>query len=338
MTALVSAVIGALVGAGFASGRELVTFFVAFGSMGFWGIGLMTMLFCAGGLLLLWLCKRLELDSYQALLQAIFPPFWGKVFDGLVSAGLWLGLAMMLVGCGTLGRMLLGMPQWVGFAVGMVLTFVPLRKGGDGFLRVNGWLIPVMIGFAVLMALVFLNQPIGAMAAFPQVQLIPNWPAAALLYWLYNMLLSMAVLVGVRRRAKVGVSLMIGSVIIGAMALLLACCLHLLPQTLQQSQMPMLALASAMGGGWKICYGIVMILAMYTTALANCYGLVVNYEYRVKNRTQLLLFILLPTVLFGPFDFAALVGTVYPILGYASAPIMAGMIIKAAKMLFGGRL
>ena len=138
MLALVSAVVGALVGAGFASGRELETFFVAFGAWGFWGIGLMTVLFCAGGLLLLWLCQRLQLDSYQALLAAIFPPLWARVFDLLVSLGLWMGLGMMLVGCGTLGQLLMGWPQWAGFALGLVFTFLPLCRGGEGFLKVNG--------------------------------------------------------------------------------------------------------------------------------------------------------------------------------------------------------
>lgn len=53
MIALISAVVGALVGAGFASGRELVTFFVSFGVKGLGGILLMTSLFAGGCLLLL---------------------------------------------------------------------------------------------------------------------------------------------------------------------------------------------------------------------------------------------------------------------------------------------
>lgn len=150
----------------------------------------------------------------------------------------------------------------------------------------------------------------------------------------------MAVLVGIRRKRHVRLAVLAGSFLIGALALLLCACLTLLPPALQETQMPMLTLAQVMGGFWKICYGVVMILAMYTTALANCYGLVVNYEYRITHRKTLLLFILLPTVAFGPFDFGRLVSTIYPLLGYASAPIMAGMLYKAAKLLSrsGGRL
>ncbi len=338
MIALISAVVGALVGAGFASGRELVTFFVSFGVKGLGGILLMTSLFAGGCLLLLWLCDKLDLDSYEALLAAIFPPFWAKCFTVLVSIGLWLGLGMMLVGCGTLGAVLLDWPAWVGFVLALLGTYWPLAQGGEGFLRLNGWLIPVMVIFAAVMAAVFLGRPLLCAAHVPQLQLVPNWPVAAILYWLYNSLLSMAVLVGIRKRPHVRLAVCLGAVLIGALALLLSACLTLLPQSLQQTQMPMLTLAQVMGGGWKICYGIVMILAMYTTALANCYGLVVNYEYHTTHRKMLLLLILLPTVLFGPFDFGRLVSTVYPLLGYASAPIMAAMAVKAAKLLTGGRL
>ena len=340
MMTLISAVIGALVGAGFASGRELVTFFVSFGASGLGGVLLMTGLFAGGCLLLLWLCDKLELDSYEALLAVIFPPFWAKSFTILVSVGLWLGLGMMLVGCGTLGAVLLGWPSWLGFILALIGTYWPLARGGESFLRLNGWLIPVMVVFAAVMALVFLARPLSCAAAIPKVQLVPNWPVAAVLYWLYNSLLSMAVLVGIRRRPHVRAAVILGALFIGALALLLCACLALLPQSLQETQMPMLTLAQVMGGFWKICYGIVMILAMYTTALANCYGLVVNYEYHITHRKTLLLLILLPTVLFGPFDFGRLVSTIYPLLGYASAPIMAGMLYKAAKLLSrsGGRL
>ena len=340
MVTLISAVIGALVGAGFASGRELVTFFVAFGTQGMIGVLLMTGLFAAGCLLLLWLCDQLSLDSYEALLAAIFPPFWAKIFTLLVSVGLWLGLGMMLSGCGTLSAVLLGWPSWLGFILALIGTYWPLARGSESFLRLNGWLIPIMVIFAAVMALAFLAQPLSCAASLPQVQLVPNWPIAAILYWLYNSLLSMAVLVGIRRKRHVQLSVLAGSFLIGVLALLLCTCLALLPPTLTKTQMPMLTLAQVMGGFWKICYGLVMILAMYTTALANCYGLVVNYEYRITHRKTLLLLILLPAVVFGPFDFGSLVSTIYPLLGYASAPIMAGMLIKAAKLLFrsGGRL
>ena len=247
---------------------------------------------------------------------------------------------MMLSGCGTLGAVLLGWPVWLGFVLALAGTYWPLSRDSEGFLRLNGWLIPIMVVFAAVMALVFLARPLSCAALLPQVQLVPNWPIAAILYWLYNSLLSMAVLVGIRRKKHVRLAVAAGALVIGALALLLCACLTLLPETLQETQMPMLTLAQVMGGFWKICYGIVMILAMYTTALANCYGLVVNYEYHITHRKTLLLLILLPTVLFGPFDFGRLVSILYPLLGYASAPIMVGMLIKAAKLLTGsgGRL
>ena len=45
MVELVSMIVGALVGAGFSSGRELMTFFVSFGPKGFYGLAVMIILF-----------------------------------------------------------------------------------------------------------------------------------------------------------------------------------------------------------------------------------------------------------------------------------------------------
>lgn len=53
-------------------------------------------------------------------------------------------------------------------------------------------------------------------------------------------------------------------------------------------------------------YGLVMLAAMYTTALANCYSLLVNYDHSGDKRAKLLVLILLPTVFFAACDFGLL--------------------------------
>lgn len=337
MLELISMVVGALVGAGFASGRELATFFVAFGPDGFKGILIMTALFGASGLLVVFLCRELEVDSYQALLSKIFPEKSAKFFAFLISVGLWLGLGLMMTGCGTLGTLLFGWQPAVGFIAAFVGVFLPLKQGGEGFLKLNGYLLPVLVVLVLVTCLAFLNQPVGCAAALSLEMLLPSWHVAAVLYWLYNLLLAIAMLVSVRRKRHVLRAVVLATGVIGLLAFLLCFCLALLPDALQKSQMPMLLLAQSMGPVFGYGYGLVMILAMYTTALANCYGLLVNYQEYFKKRTTLLWLILLPTAAFGPFNFGQLVALIYPLLGYASVPIMAAMICQGMRLM-GGKL
>lgn len=338
MVELVSMIVGALVGAGFSSGRELMTFFVSFGPEGFYGLAVMVILFGLCSYLVVWLCRKLSLDSYQELLNAIFPKRWAKIMEGLMSLGLWLGLGMMLVGLGTLGAQLWHWQESIGFWLGLGGVFLPLwLGGGDGFLKLNGYLLPILVVLSAAIGLKFLSQPINCTAGI-SLSLVPSWQAASLLYLMYNLLLAIAMLVSVRQREGVYIALITACLIIGGLGLILCSCLSLLPTDIQRQQMPLLTIAERMGDGFGYCYAIVMVLAMYTTALANTYGLLVNYQRRTTYRGVLLAGILLTETVFLPFDFGQLVAVIYPLLGYAGIPIVAAMMIKAVKLHFGGKL
>jgi Uncharacterized membrane protein len=60
---------GTVIGAGFASGQEIMQFFISFGVYGLWGAGLATVLFVYLGLLVMLLAVRLQAVNYQDLLR-----------------------------------------------------------------------------------------------------------------------------------------------------------------------------------------------------------------------------------------------------------------------------
>lgn len=321
--------IGALVGAGFASGQELVTFFVAFGRKGFVGIGVVTLLFAVSGLMVIKLREKYHCHSSEQLQHLLFPAQLAVLMACLLNMALWLGLVIMIIGCCTLLDQLLSVPKWLSFALVILMVYLPLAKSGEGFLAANQYLVPLLIGIAMVICLLFLSQPLPCVALARSHTLLPHWSVSAVVYWLYNMLLAMVVLVSLKPVKGLKKGVVMGAFFLGFLAFMISLCLWLAPEFIRKGQMPMLDLAFMMnqGAGW--CYALVMIIAMYTTALANCYGLVVNYEGRFKRRSGLLLMILLPAMIFIPFDFAFLVGIIYPILGYLGIPMMLALIIKA---------
>lgn len=325
------AYVGALVGAGFASGQELVTFFVAFGRPGFWGIGLVTLLFATSGMMIVRVSQKTQSKNYEQLFAAIFPKALAKVLTMLMSLALWLGLVVMLSGSCALFNQLWQIPQALSFCLLLVLVGLPLCRSGEGFLKLNQYLVPLLLLIAVGISLVFLNQPLNCWQAVSTEMLLPNWGVATCLYWLYNMLLAIVVLVGIPQKPQAFCGVALGAGILGLLAGLLSVCLHLLPSQMQTGQLPMLDLAYTLGTESGLLYALVMAIAMYTTALANCYGLMRNYEQRFKRRTTLLLLILFSTLIFLPFQFATLVGLVYPLLGYLSIPIMVGIVGRMLK-------
>src|SRR5690554_6129800 len=94
--------VGALVGAGFASGQELVRFFVRFGTYGLWGIVFAGISFALMGALVILLTNKIQANDYSMLLRTAFPKKIYKVIDIIIAFSLWVGLGIMLTGSSTL--------------------------------------------------------------------------------------------------------------------------------------------------------------------------------------------------------------------------------------------
>ncbi|MEW6065637.1 MAG: hypothetical protein AB1538_10810, partial [Bacillota bacterium] len=66
---LVATYVGAVIGAGFASGQEILQFFILFGYQGLLGVLVATVLFAYLGAVVLYLSVKLRSGSYQELLS-----------------------------------------------------------------------------------------------------------------------------------------------------------------------------------------------------------------------------------------------------------------------------
>jgi len=66
---LIMGYLGAVVGAGFASGQEILQFFVEYGTYGIWGVGLALFLFALCGSLLMYVVHRESIHNYQEMLK-----------------------------------------------------------------------------------------------------------------------------------------------------------------------------------------------------------------------------------------------------------------------------
>src|SRR5690554_1674785 len=89
--------IAAVIGAGFASGQEILQFFVRFGRGGILGVIVATIILSVGGGLMIEKCHEASCKNYQELLEKInhtIAPF----FDLLYSLFLIIGIAIMMAG------------------------------------------------------------------------------------------------------------------------------------------------------------------------------------------------------------------------------------------------
>lgn len=328
--------LGAVVGGGFASGRELWLFFAGYGALAVWGACLAGAILAASGFAAVrWAAS--SPPGYGGLLEAV-PRALARPFDALVFAFLFASLAVVLAGSGAMARDALGLPYGAGVMALALPLAACLAAREQGLLAANALLTPALACLIAGLSLWHLARglPLGPGASPPAgaggdlgweaVRLPVPWWWSASLYAAYNGVIGVVALASLerarlrRRGAAWGGAL--GGLLAGGLAALATAALRSVPET-SHDALPLLALAAQAGGLWVPAYLAALYAALFTTGLAAGFGMAARLPGRGAVRAwapSLLLALALPLTRAG---LPALVRAVYPLVAYASLALLA---------------
>jgi len=334
---------GAVIGAGFASGQELVQFFVCYGQAGVWGTALAGVLFgLYGGLLLLWVDVH-GLDNYQSVLRSLFGRRCTLLVDILLALFLFLGVCTMFAASGAVFYEHINQSQAAGVACAYLGVVIFLFTGRKGMVKSFNLLVPIkfLLLLTVASCAVLMGEDATPSSAAPVHLINPamgNWVLASLLYVAYNFSLAMVVLAEYqpltgRRDGIKGAS--VGGLMLGVVALV--CYFALVPSlpAVVHYEVPMLYVAGLISSLAKVIYTVVLWIGILTAAIANAYG----FAQRLSDFSGLgyNLCLILTATMALPLafkSFAFLVATVYPLLGLLGIVIMAALTVKSVNYAF----
>ncbi len=320
--------VGAVMGAGFASGQEIQQFFARFGYWGLAGVVLSSVLFSLLGCGMLDLQIRWKITSYNEFFDYLLGPRLGRWADMLVSVLLFVGMLAMISGSGALFYEYFGFSRWSGiFLTGCVIALA-LWYRGEGVLWINSVLIPLKFIFClgIATAAIFIttsrdSEPI-VMLANP---IVSNWVVSAILYVSFNVTLAMVVFASLGREIqKAGARLgaIVGGIALGLFAFSIGASLLRFPDILGL-EIPMVGIAGKLGDWPAFFYVVVLWLAMITAAVGNGFSLisrVVDSGRLSYGKATLILFILLLPI--AGVKFSQIVQLVYPLFGYLGLVFM----------------
>ena len=150
--------VGTVVGAGFATGKEIVEFFTQFGLYGFLGILIAGYLFIFTGTKIMLVAARIQATSYEEFNEYLFgkkPAFIINLFFLLMLLGV---SAVMISGAGAVFEEQLGMPKRFGVWLTIVLATVVLFFGTRGLFAINSFVVPVMISFSLILCFLTIGE------------------------------------------------------------------------------------------------------------------------------------------------------------------------------------
>lgn len=316
--------IGTVVGAGFASGREVMEFFTRFGHWGPALILIASLFFVWIGDKIMLLAAELKANSYEDLNRHLFGDRTGRAVSLMMLLVLTAVNAVMLAGAGTIFSEHLNLNYQSGLLVTMFACFFLLRKGIPAIMAVNSIVVPIMAAFTAYLTIDTLRDP-GDGRLFKEAVDVSPWAAflSPFLYAAFNLSLAQAVLVplgasiGNPRVLRRGAWL--GGIGIGLLLLAGHFTMAARMPGISQFDIPMGGIAREFGAWIHWIYVLLIFSEIFTTLVSDIFGITVQLQERIRiSRGLLTAGLLAVCFVIGQFGFGPLLSALYPLFGMLS--------------------
>ena len=329
--------IGTIVGAGFATGQEVLQFFTRFGVMGLAGLIFTTFMFIIFGYIIMDLGKDLNAQSHLEIIKYSGGKVLGTIIDIIITFFLFGALTAMIAGTGALFTQQFNLSSILGNLVMGVLTAVTVLKGINGVIDSISFVVPFLL-VSVIGASVYsiINTPPDIFASVQVMGdsgLITNWLLAAILYVSYNTIISITVLgpLGVKAKDKKVIrnGAILGGLGLGLGSIMIYLALSGNIAEVEGLEVPMIYIAGKISSIVQIIYTVVLIAEVYTTAVGSLYGFVSRFIAIEKSPAKGRLLVIGSTIaalLTSQFGFSNLVKYLYPIVGYGGIILLISLL------------
>ena len=247
--------IGSVVGAGFASGREIWTFFARFGCFGLIGIAAAAGLFCILAPLLMRTMRIGSISQYGDMYRRYLTPKAASLLDSATTVYLFCVLSVMFAGSTSLIGTVLRLDPYRSAAISAVLLIALAAMGSDWVATASSLLCPVLVaGICLLCGEHTFTGPVApfANAGLESVTcMVVGASVSSLVYVSYNMLLCLGVFASLASSKHTMTELIgggiLGGAVLGIMAFLVLVTLTAEPAAVSVD-MPLLSIAHRRGG------------------------------------------------------------------------------------------
>ena len=319
--------VGTVIGAGFATGKEIVEFFSINGVYGAIGILFATILFCWFGTKIMEIAHTYQLKSAQQFNVLLFGELGGNIINGLLFFVLLGVTSVMLSGAGAVFKNYLHFHPFIGSILFIFLTFMVLRKGTSGLFSLNNTVVPIMCAFIVA---VFINSYLPfSFSDFNVNNMLPSLNGLNLsvftkpiTYVCLNMALAQAVLVPIGSECKDKSSIVSGGILGGLILGIILLLIHLNVSKVvnfHQYEIPMVEVIKQIHPVFYYFFLMVILAEIFTTLVGNVYGMSRQISSIIRlNNDFIVIFILICCLFISVIGYGPLLTFLYPLIGWIS--------------------
>ncbi|SHN33192.1 YkvI family membrane protein [Gracilibacillus kekensis] len=318
-------IVGTMVGAGYASGRELWQFF---GHESGLAIVLFTILFICSVTITMMVSYTNKTDNYYNLLEMILGSKIARFYDVLIFFYLMSTTVVMIAGSGATFEAIF-LSKWVGILFIVVFIIIIFVKGINGILTFNVVILPLLIiGLLSILLIYTFDQKLTFLLALDHQA---NW-TAAFTFTALNILSILAVIGAVGDKIKSKGEIFIASIgsglILGLTSYLYNNSLIQISEIIILYEIPLFAILKNYPNYTYIIMTILLWFAIFTTAISSMLGLVTRLarflKYKMWHIALVVLLLVTPLTKIG---FSTLIALLYPIYGIVNLYLLCAILL-----------
>lgn len=317
-------IIGTIIGAGFASGQEIYTFFNVYGIKGLFGI-------CISCLLLgIVIFKTLSISlkagkiDYNKFIKTIIPDRLQNnkilllTINNIINIFLAISFFIMVTGFASYFFQEFQISKIYGGVIIAILSFITFSKNIDGIVKTNTYLIPALIILVIWLG--FKQIDFNNIVFTQETLRNKNWLLSSVLYASYNSIILIPILISLKDMIKNKKQITTIFIMVTIIMTILSAVIYFLMQVfikdLNNIEIPIVYIAGLLGNAYKYIYGLVILVAIFTSAISAGYGFLTNCTKKRKSYVILSMLICTISILISTFSFSGLINLLYPIFGY----------------------
>lgn len=317
-------IVGALIGAGFASGQEIYLFFYKYGFYGIYGLILCSILtsFIIYKIFKLILNHDNKIKNYKDFLSfKIKNLYIAKIFNIIINISLLITFFIMISGFGAYFEQEFKINKIIGSFILSLICFCIFLTDIKGVAKVNFIIVPILILFILTIGIFnFFTLDFNMVGANLNFENLHNlWIIKSIIYCSYNMLLLIPILVNIKDYIKSIKQIKYISIFSGLVIFILSIVIFLLLVRVdidfELLQMPVIYVISKDFSVLKYLYGFVILSAIFTTAISVGISFLNNIVNTNKYFSKIAAIMCIISVIISNFGFSNLVNLSYPIFG-----------------------
>ncbi|STC70268.1 YkvI family membrane protein [Corynebacterium pilosum] len=339
------AYVGLLVGAGFASGQEVIQYFVAYGTMGMIGTIFAAIMLVVAGAVLFQLGSYFLADDHSAVYNNVSHPNVSRFLDWSTLLTLFCIGFVMLAGAGSNLAQQFDLPVWVGSVIMTVLLIISGFLNVEKLTNVISMITPLLI-IAVVGSLIYTIYSFGDVDIEALNELSKENTAAAGVFgnWLLSALnyAGLATICGVSMILVIagshmnprhaGTGGLIGGMVFSSLLVILVFVLFFNMEGVVGSDMPLLMVFDNFHPVVGTVVALIIYAMIYNTAVGMFYGIGRRMSAKNPGNFKKWYFGTLAVGFLLSFvPFQSLVSWVYPVLGYLGIALVAILTISWIK-------